>query len=1108
MAVYLNSKTITNEIDSTSVNFLLANVGDKIVIEYDISVKEYVLSSTSSEWIVNNNDGYVIIGSTAWITGGDFSKFNVGDLIQMNNYVSVGAIHNVTIVEKLSDTEIRISANPFGWGINRPETQLAISLVMPITALSYNWNFIENDEATNFFSKIDNTIHLANISGLNASLARTNLPMSFVGTPPSQIGSIVVDEVSLVTSPIYTSNFKIRHTTYVTPFILASQWDDLQAGIAPTYLFNTSSLKDIANIEARYNLTDPNKTQKLLKDDVLGNAGWFGENFNTASTKYSVNSLSYVDTLTSDVLPKCRLNVDNIDFSFTIRNTIDTPFVAGSTKLIINFAKVPNDEAEYTLNTRDLRHNFVWEQAELRVDSIPIAVDGNNYADTTLRSLATLKATFVNSSTVNVTGKFKFHADSIAVFEESDEPRYIFWIAIKKHSLNGTVSDRANILIDSANFYYKTEFPDLITFSTKLVPHDAPDYYSTYIDARDKFAEDELVAYNVCDVGSDPLVTSIELLRATHKLWAVQRITGEKFILESKTVLLPPTPVYLGYQQFNIVTNKPIRVPSTEIRKSIVSRNRTGVVETNLYEFAYPFLVRWEYWEALLYGHSDFFDVTEPNNGINHDWYRYHDNNWLLEYELELSTKINGVPALYNTTKRFFALNRNEASENTTCQILTQDKDTLALLTDGTDYYILGYKDTLVAAIFENTVDTFDPATTVVVIGLEVFEEGGVNGKGRMSSKYASDSDTYFVPLPAETKTKLTFFASNTICKAEALIDFTTLNLGKSKWKLTARIYGNNASITHGDVFYGQNYLGSTVVKLIPTDPIPTTPTVITPVEMDCCSDYVWRVLADVDSTDELKNDKTSFIWFFNKDVIDTAILKLVLPDNSEIDLTSETSFGTPYNYGFKTNGYNENAVGYLVEWNKIIDSLGEGVYYVKCYTTTIFGGSYTQTSKSFCLKQYTEARANGTVRIEYNISGLIGNNQFDDKLRDFTDLNWYNQHRFDGVFRYTNSAYTEDNIQYDNGQLVTVEHSQDAEYILELKNIPAFKHDILRTDIIMSNEKYITDYNNKNFDNYYKKRVKNNGNYEPKFYPLKSKLAPINLKFKQEFSNLAKFRS
>ena len=403
MAVYLNSKTITNEIDSTPVNFLLANVGDKIVIEYDISVKEFVLSSTTSPFMLNNNDGYIVVGSTIWVTGGDFSKFNTGDSIRMTNYVVPGVSHVVTIVEKLSDTEIRLSSNPFGWSLNTAGTQDAFSLVMPITALSYNWNFIENDEMTNFYSKIDNTVHLANISGLDASLARTNLPMAFVGTPPSQIGSIVVDEVSLVTTPVYTSNFKIRHTTYVTPFILASQWDDLQAGITPTYLFNTSSLKDIANFEARYNLTDPNKTQKLLKDDVLGNAGWFGENFNTASTKYSVNSLSYVDTLTSDVLPKCRLHVDNIDFAFTIRNTIDTPFVAGSTKLIINFAKVPNDELEYTANTRDLRHNFVWEQAELRVDSVPIAVDGNNYSDTTLRSLATLKATYINSSTVNVT---------------------------------------------------------------------------------------------------------------------------------------------------------------------------------------------------------------------------------------------------------------------------------------------------------------------------------------------------------------------------------------------------------------------------------------------------------------------------------------------------------------------------------------------------------------------------------------------------------------------------------------------------------------------------------------------------------------------------------
>ena len=58
-----------------------------------------------------------------------------------------------------------------------------------------------------------------------------------------------------------------------------------------------------------------------------------------------------------------------------------------------------------------------------------------------------------------------------------------------------------------------------------------------------------------------------------------------------------------------------------------------------------------------------------------------------------------------------------------------------------------------------------------------------------------------------------------------------------------------------------------------------------------------------------------------------------------------------------------------------------------------------------------------------------------------------------------------------------------------------------------MADKIYITDYNNKNIDNYYRREVKKNGGYEPKWYPLKTKLASIDLKMKQAFNNLKKFR-
>jgi len=1106
MAVYVNSITFTNTLDNTPVNWLLANLGDEITIEHNISVKEYVLDSTANPSIYHNTDGYLPTAGSIWITGRDFSKFTVGDNIQLVNYATSTLFGTSTILEKLSDTEIRISGNPVGAPANSSGNSVAYSIITPVTALLYKWNFIENGEATNFLSKVDGTSQLAQITGLNAGGGGTNKPMTFIGGLEYQIGSIVVDEVSITNLPVYSSNFKIKHTTRVTPTMLSAQWDDLIADIKPDYFFNLNCLKAVFNYDARYFLTDPNHLQVLLSDTTLGNTGWFNENWNTNLTKYYKENLVYTDVATSTTVPKAQLKETN--FEFYIRNTIDTPFVAGSTSLILNFAKAPYDESEYQLNGRDLKHNFVWETAKIKAEITPSAVNGSNYSDLSLRSLSNLKATFISSSSIKVTGTLTYGALGKAVFEESEEPRYMFWVAIQDHTKVGGLADRVNVKIDFNSFYYKSEFPNLITMNTKLIPHDYSDNYATTFPDRQKFAEDELTAHTSLIVQGDEDVTSVQLLRYTSKIQAYNSVTFESFDLESKTILLPATPVYFGFQSFNIVQAKPsIHVPSGEIIKNIVARSVTSY---GAYEFAYPFLIRWEYWKELLVGNSFFFDALEPNNGINHDWYHYFTGNWKLRYYFELGTKINGVPAIYSNTKEFDGYNRNLSGENTTCNINTYDTLGNLLIDTSGKKYILGYANTVVKAIFSNGVDTFTGLSDniQVVIGLEIFEQGGVNGKRRMSSKFVSDADTWFIPLSGETKVKLV--AVTTTLEATCQIDYTKIAslVGNNKWKLTARVYGSAVSTSHGLILNGQNYLASQDVYMIATNPVKEETIVVEPKEMDCCSDFVWRVLADTTSDSEIKNDKTSFIYWFNKDAIERAGLFLIKPNGSSIALNGITTYGTPYDYGFATNGNNENLVGYLIDWKKVLTLLGEGIYQIKCEYETIFGASQSIYSKSFCLKRYTTERANGTVRIEYNLSGLLGIAKEDESLRDLLELNWYNQYRFDGVFHYNNSTYTSDEIQYQNGQLVTVEDEQVAEYSLKLKAIPSFKHDILRLDILMADEIMITDYNDSNIDGYFKKKVRKNGSYDPKWYPLASKLASIELKFKQAFNNLKKFRS
>lgn len=1110
MGVYLNRTRIKSRIDNYNVDWLLANVGDSIQIIHDISVKAYTLSSTNTPFIFGNTDGYLPTSGHMWITGGDFSQFNVGDTIQVYDYsTSTLEVPNATIVEKLSDTEIRVNNNPIGW-TNSTGTSKAISLKTDTRYIGYQWNFIENDEAINYISKVDGSEHYAEVQSIDAANTTTVVNMDYLGATTYRIGDITIKGLGISTAPVYESKFRITQNTKITPFMLANQWDDILNSIKPDYFENLNCLKSVFKFYARERFNNPNNVQVTEFDETLGNTGYFNENFNARETNYSISNYEIQDNsgVSSTISPAMIIDKSNA-FTFEINNATDSPFIDGETILELNFAKAPNFETEYQNNSRDLKHNFVWETALLTVAATPTAINGDNYSDTTLRSLKNLKATFNSSSKITITGSVQLHVDAQEVFNESDEPRYMFWVSVKDSDKVGPQSDAVALLIDSSPFYYQIDFPNLLQFETKIIPHDVENYTDIFV-LRDVFTEDELVGYSEIEIVEDEkhLTDSKSFLRFTGKVIALNTVTNDEFTLETNTINVANTPVVSGFQYFNIEQQRPFHIPSTEIRKSIKAWFDTT---TSKYHFAYPFMNRWEYWEKLQGVNNFFFDTSEIKNGENHDWRHYTNGNWKLAYVTEIAMKVNGVPSIYKSVLNYDCYDRNLSSEYTNATIKTYDPDTLTELTGSGKKYILGYKNTLVEASFSNNFTTFNTNDTVV-IGLEVFEEGGINGKRRMSSKYVSDSDTWFIPLTGETKVNNTNPVLD-VLESTVLIDFTKLNLNKRKYKLTARLYGNNVlSEFNTDPYpalkYAANYLASQDVYLIKENPVTEIPDVVEEKQLDCGSDLVWNVLADDNSSDALKNDKNSFLWYFDKDAVSSAELFLVSSNGINKPLTGANGFGTPFDYGFYENNQNEKLVGYLINWKNVLDELGECVYKVKCVYTTNFGEGGTLYSDNYCLKQYTNHRAENTVVVEYYLNGILGLNNDDKKVKDLGTLNWYNQHRFEGIFYYTGSTYKIDEIVYQTGEIRTVEDEQTPEYMLSLKPLASFKIDTLRTDILQADEILITDYNSKNIEKYFKKAVKKVSEFTPKFVPYRTKLASVEIKFKQAFNNLRKFIS
>lgn len=297
---------------------------------------------------------------------------------------------------------------------------------------------------------------------------------------------------------------------------------------------------------------------------------------------------------------------------------------------------------------------------------------------------------------------------------------------------------------------------------------------------------------------------------------------------------------------------------------------------------------------------------------------------------------------------------------------------------------------------------------------------------------------------------------------------------------------------------------------LIPKNPVSTVsgPTIPTNPFPGCCNDYTIKVLADASGL-ALNNDQSTVIWWFDPIVTAATLLlkKWVNGAWATQATISDNTYGTYSSYGTYVNTYGEKFISLKISWAAVLAAFGTGSYKVVCSFTATFFGASTLDSNEFCLNTYSALVADGTVRLEYWLSGTTGDITDDTKIKDFGTQNIYNSLRLRGYFGYPKSTYKEENVQYNDGARVFVEDEQEPVYKMELQMLPFFIHEILRTDFMMADTLAITDYNSKNNGSYVQKYVRKNSGYEPKWNEIQSNFASVELSFIQQINRLRKFR-
>jgi hypothetical protein len=785
MGININSIEYYNALRNEPVNWLLANIGDRIRIEIKFSVSTKFVGSTANPFTLNNTDGYIGAG---WLTSplDAFVGMEIGDTIMTFNQ-NDSTTGSFTIIDKLSDREIQLDT-PFGDPANTIFGAMVVSLVKPITGVKYRYNFIGNNEQLTFNSKVDGSEQMLVNEFVDAA-DTTVLPMEFIGPLEYQIGSATIEGVTIQTTPFYENTFKIIHYATVTPFILATERINALNGLKPSYFQNLNCLKHVYNIQALYTYTDPNRKEE---------SGWYNENFNTGVTNYAIDNLLFVQLPSLAITPHLALTGANQGCSFSIVNTTDTPFTS-STKFTVNFCKVPYDEIEYLNNNRDMAKNFVFDYATQTTGVA--AVHGANFGGN-MQVLKQITGSFVNSGEITVSLQVDFGSESFSIIQESEFYYYILWVSIQNPSLASNVSDKVNLIIDFDEYYVNNTDPDMIIIENKFLRHPHSDRDTEGVASLDAFPNDEVVAYPLFYIDKNGRSgDTIQLKAVEASIKAKNNSTLEEFTLDSFSLPLLSLPVVGGNQFINYELNRQFHIPMTEIRKKIKIKRRDDLDNSDkyYYEVIFPFLNRWEYWELCAGASNDFFDSSQPNNNLNHYWYHYDNGaNWDVYFELQVQALKNGVLQQYTFSAAITQANYSSNARYTPKVIKSFDPDTLIQLFDplAGEHYLLGYKDTIIQAEFTRTLGPFDPDQTTVNVRIHPFEEGGVGNSTRMSSENPSDSDTWLKSLNGDDLTELTYSGNKVTAKVK--LDYTKIP-NKAKFTVYARLYDFTASDPCGD---------------------------------------------------------------------------------------------------------------------------------------------------------------------------------------------------------------------------------------------------------------------------------------------------------------------
>jgi len=426
------------------------------------------------------------------------------------------------------------------------------------------------------------------------------------------------------------------------------QWGFVEDGYTePDYYDASDCLAPIGLIKVFANAGNQNGVLEKETSNNIGNTGGFDESLNGGANLFTKQSMEFYDSFGNVI--------DGIDYSgeCTFKAVVATP--NGQTPGSLHGCNLglvyrPDDSDVYSNSTFSLGSTLMVNAPET-LFLIDGSVDSNTYTGET--SPANNNAGFDFSdismtnvgTTVEIEGKITPTSGANSYFSAIPDGsrKMTMWLSIG-NGQSDLVLNRPNIddkvsliLFDGDTIdapIVGVQIPNVLTeelydHGGNLITDNSVDNTTTEDDVL--YVSDFLL----------PIDTAYSGMRM--KISAYNSTNDDEFTLENYYISFDGLVVQNDIIQVNETISRNFNLPPSTDRNhiSIFRKDSLDTAGYAGYQLQYGFLNDWRYWLSQSNVNSDFYNISEPNNGYNKNWQNFYSGDWLLR--LSYFTELNGV---------------------------------------------------------------------------------------------------------------------------------------------------------------------------------------------------------------------------------------------------------------------------------------------------------------------------------------------------------------------------------------------------------------------------------------------------------------------------------